>query len=202
MQHHYFVIDIVCTGIDPNKDRVVEIACRDMNSGETFSELINPQKMVSTQILDTIRSTVKKVTDARTFGAVMKSLLDWIDARSPSDSQQVVLIAHNGHMFVYPTLTKELRRAKIALSRPYILWDTAYPLKQKKLTTIEQFASPRKLTASEKIDQLFLMYESLTSTPLRSDEAISVLSQSNQLAIQRHIQQPFKTKHITVNSLA
>jgi oligoribonuclease (3'-5' exoribonuclease) len=49
----YFTIAINATGIDPEKDRLIDIACKCLDNGRLFYQTINPDMLLSTSIMQT-----------------------------------------------------------------------------------------------------------------------------------------------------
>jgi uncharacterized protein YprB with RNaseH-like and TPR domain len=74
------IIDVEATGIDPLKDRISLIAIRNPETGKIQTE---------------------RIENGEKFRKVMDILFD-MPIRE--------FIAHNGHRFVFPILTKELKR--------------------------------------------------------------------------------------------
>lgn len=199
----YIVVELSCTGIDPNTDRIVELACKDLESGQIFSELIDPQTVVPTSVLQATGCTLKRFNTCRQFREVISDLLKWIDDLNESKDSETVLIAHSGHGFIFPMITKEMRRSKTLMTRKFRLWDTYYALKQFR-GTLDQYSIETRGcigNAAAKIEVLQDLFCKMTGVMLRSDRALELLKVSNEEAIRQNPQQPFYTRYISINAL-
>lgn len=86
----FAIVDVETTGLDPNVDRVVEIACIVMQGGkqyESFSSLVNPRCPIPP-----IASAIHHITDRAVQGAPPIELLE-PTLRRLTDS--AVVVAHN-----------------------------------------------------------------------------------------------------------
>jgi hypothetical protein len=81
---------------------------------------------------------MKKLADSDNCKKVLHELICWIE-KTQSDQTNTVLISINGHRFVFPLLTKELRRSKTKITFPIVLWDASLILGQKSLTDGDGF---------------------------------------------------------------
>lgn len=205
----YIVVELSCTGIDPNTDRIVEIACKDLESGLTYSQLIDPQTIVPTAVLQATGCTLKRFTTCRQFREVMDDVLKWMSSldgdSNSAHSQEIILIAHNGHGFCFPMITKEMRRSKTLMTRKFLLWDTFYALRQyNSRKSLDQHCLESKgyvCNALSKIEVLHDLFHQMTGSMLRSDRGIEILRSTNEEAMKQNPQQPFHTRYISINSL-
>lgn len=96
-------IDLETTGLVPGFDAITEIGAARFSlradgaviPGETFSELVNPQRPISPKVSEITGIHDEMVRDARTIEAVIPDLLDYLFVE-----QRTVLLAHNARFDV------------------------------------------------------------------------------------------------------
>ncbi|ONK63292.1 uncharacterized protein A4U43_C07F13460 [Asparagus officinalis] len=123
--------DIETTGLSRQKERIIEIALRDLYGGKnsTFQTLVNPEKEVSNSYIHGIRSDMVNRPDVPRFKELVPILLQYIRSRQ-TDGRQVALFAHNGRGFDVPFLIHEFRRCKVEIPEDWLFVDTL-PLARK-----------------------------------------------------------------------
>ncbi len=87
---NYVVFDFETTGLNPQKDRIVEIGALkviDNNIVGEFNELVNPQMPIPPYISDKIHITNEMVSGKRTIEEVLPEFMDFIE--------DLPLVAHN-----------------------------------------------------------------------------------------------------------
>jgi DNA polymerase-3 subunit epsilon len=120
--------DTETTGLDPNNERIIEIAAVDGRTGKSFVQLINPNKKIPLEASRIHNITDAMVQEAQDFKEVGKLFLDFCKqagADSPGP-YQVALIAHNHIGFDLPFLKKELARNQLELPVEWVHIDSLY----------------------------------------------------------------------------
>lgn len=102
--------DTETTGLDSNKDRIIEIAAFDSTRNKTFCQLINPQMEIPKESIAICNITNEMVSEAPTFDKVAPAFIDFC-------SGECVLIAHNNDAFDIHFLRNEFERAKILMPK-------------------------------------------------------------------------------------
>ncbi len=100
--------DTETTGLFAGRDRIIEIAALDTETGKTFETLVNPEIPISQESIDICQITNEMVAEAPTFAKAGKDFLEFIGKDS-------VLIAHNNDAFDLPFLKAEYQRVGIDL---------------------------------------------------------------------------------------
>jgi DNA polymerase-3 subunit epsilon len=109
---HLIFLDTETTGLDPNKDEIIEIGCvkiTDINnllSEEVFHEYLNPVCDITKEAFNVHGISKEFLKNKPRFSEIVQKLLDFI-----GDS---VLIAHNAS-FDIKFLNKELSRADLPI---------------------------------------------------------------------------------------
>ncbi len=86
----FVVLDIETTGLDPKKDKIIEIAAVKLQRGlivAEFNTLINPQRRISREITQLTGIDNSLVADAPVLSEIIPDLTDFIDS--------AIIIAHN-----------------------------------------------------------------------------------------------------------
>ena len=213
-----FIIDVDATGIDPNIDRVIQLSALSIASGERFTRLVGQVGLVSTAITRSLGISTVELTRAPKFGTVMTDLLEWFSEQQPkpdspdtpdtpdtlaTPANAVHLVAHNGHRFVFPILTKEMRRYKIPIQHTYILWDFIYTLRQYGSTSLydqeTEFQSVQKPDCQGRIDLAINLFSEYTEYDLDDPKGYAILKKDNEEQIQANPQPAMETKFIRIN---
>jgi DNA polymerase III subunit epsilon len=106
--------DTETTGLNSEKDRIIEIAAFDPVRNKSFSQLINPKMIISEESISICNITNEMVKDALTFEEVGKMFIEFC-------SSDFVLIAHNNDSFDRPFLEAEYKRANLLMPKWYYL---------------------------------------------------------------------------------
>jgi len=190
-----FALDINATGIDARKDRLVKLAAVDLHSGQTFAEPVYQlATLVPTAVCHDAGLSIQAIQRARPFPEVWTNFVGWMVDRVGEDDvagrvdramarECITLVAQNGHHFVFPLLTKELRRHRISIDRSFTLWDYYYSLGSDDSAPLE---CQRRLQAT---------LDRFTKRALTLDD----LERDNEAAIRKNPQPPFHTSHMRVN---
>ena len=83
--HPLAVVDVETTGLDPTKDRVIEIAVIQMRGGEvegTWSSLVNPGIEIPPEVVNITGITQDDLKDAPSFDKIASDLLAHLDGRA------------------------------------------------------------------------------------------------------------------------
>lgn len=116
------VFDLETTGLSTKTDRIVEIAALVYTARGTaslsrpdlkdhFSQLVNPGKAISVEASVITGITQEMVASEPKFGDVIPEFMNWVDThREASNSEHVLLVAHNGKRFDVPVLRHEMKR--------------------------------------------------------------------------------------------
>lgn len=102
-----FFYDTETTGLDPSKERIVEIAVYDSERRREFVSLVNPNCPIPKEASAVHKITDEMVKDAPQFEEVAKQFVDFCGA-------DAILIAHNNDAFDIHFLKHEFRRAERA----------------------------------------------------------------------------------------
>lgn len=98
--------DTETTGLQPDQDRIIEIAAYDPINGRTFSRLINPGIPIPLEATNIHGITDQMVADAPSFAEIGAEFVAFC-------RDEAVLIAHNNDAFDRHFLVAEGKRAKI-----------------------------------------------------------------------------------------
>lgn len=125
------VFDIETTGLSRQKERIIEIALRDLHGGQNsvFQTLVNPGKFVKNAYIHGIRSNMVNRPDVPRFEELIPILLKYIKSRQ-RDGKQVILVAHNGRRFDVPFLISEFQRCSVEIPQDWLFLDTLYIARQ------------------------------------------------------------------------
>jgi DNA polymerase-3 subunit epsilon len=80
-RREYISVDIETTGLDPQKNRIIELAAiriKDGEAGEKYSELVYPEELVSNFITELTGITNQMLAGARRIEEVLPEFLDFI----------------------------------------------------------------------------------------------------------------------------
>lgn len=106
--------DTETTGLKPDSDKIIEIACYDAMRDTSFCTFVNPGMPIPAESTGITGITDEMVKDAPTFEDVAKQLVEFCEG-------EVVLIAHNNDNFDKHFLRAEFKAAGVPLPNyPYI----------------------------------------------------------------------------------
>jgi len=100
--------DTETTGIKPDKDRIIELAAYNPETGQTFCELINPQMPIPKEASSVHNITDEMVQNSPSFKVVGQAFIDFCGSGA-------VLIAHNNDAFDKNFLEAEYRRSDLEI---------------------------------------------------------------------------------------
>lgn len=169
MENPPFFVEVEATGIDPFDDRVTEIFAINTHSLSEFHVTTKP------------------------LGAALSQLFDWLESQKKVQAEPTVLVANQGHYFVFPLLTREIRRSRTDIKHAYQLWDLVYTYhKRRKHPTPEG-------TVRERAHGHLSNFREITGHDMCSKPGFDTLSQDNREYTQRNPQPVVRTKHLRVN---
>ena len=117
-----FLIEAETTGIDPSADRVIQLYAINVQTSKEFWVNI---KQISAPVASLV--AIEGGGAAEPFGKAIVRMFDWMeDQKRPDDDGPTYLVANQGHYYIFPILTKEMRRAGTNIDRVYLLWDLMY----------------------------------------------------------------------------
>ena len=103
-KNRYVVFDLETTGINRSKDRIVEVACLEINDGiigKHFQTYVNPERDIPSYISENILNLPNEFfKDKKKFHEIASDLIDFIN--------DATLVAHN-ISFDYPFLSNQLQ---------------------------------------------------------------------------------------------
>lgn len=119
------VFDIETTGLSRNKDRIIEIAIRDLIGGKnsTFETLINPGIHVANEDVHGISSRMVNRPDVPRFEEAIPILLQYVKSRQVV-GKPVLLFAHSGRKFDVPFIIREFERCSMKVPDDWLFVDT------------------------------------------------------------------------------
>lgn len=82
MQTHFTVVDLETTGLDPKKDKIIEIGAIQVNNGKitgTFHALVNPGRKLSDKVKELTGITDEELQKASPIEEVIKDFLQFAD---------------------------------------------------------------------------------------------------------------------------
>tara|TARA_Y100000996_G_C22183197_1_gene503734 strand:- start:34 stop:549 length:516 start_codon:yes stop_codon:yes gene_type:complete len=95
MTTRYIFYDFETTGLDPTKDKIIEMAFLD-DAGNKFESFVNPSCNLPQKITDITGITNEMLINAPPLDVVLKNLYTYLNDRPEYD---IYLIAHNNHRF-------------------------------------------------------------------------------------------------------
>lgn len=167
-----FLIDIETTGIDCMKDHVTKICIMDLKNNKHMLKIIKPP--------------------TENFKWAMSDILNF--SKDLHEDGYIYFIALNGHRFVFPILTKELRRYPIKLEHNYKFLDLLYSFRKKGIST-----SIDAIECTKRIQNICNIFENKFKIPLNSKEAFDMIYEDNIEIISKYPQSSFSTPHFNVN---
>lgn len=134
MELCYF--DLETTGVDPYKDRIVEIA---MRRGDRFPRyLVNPERSIPAQATEIHGITNEMVADAPLFSAIADEVQEMVDGAT--------LVGYNSRDFDVPMLNEHLRNSARSGLLTNFLGVIEHP--EIDLFQLWKIMEPRKLTVA------------------------------------------------------
>jgi DNA polymerase III subunit epsilon len=106
MKNRPIYYDTETTGLDPSKDRIIEIAAYDLHLNKTFSSLVNPEMEIPQSSIDICNITNEMVKNAPTFQEAGKNFIEFCN-------NDPILIAHNNDSFDIHFLKNEFKRVSL-----------------------------------------------------------------------------------------
>ena len=100
--------DTETTGLDVERELIIEIAAYDPEEDRTFASFVNPGKPIPEESVKICGITDEMVASAPTFAEVGRQFLDFCQG-------DVILVAHNGARFDQPLLENECKRHDLPL---------------------------------------------------------------------------------------
>jgi len=125
------VFDIETTGFSHSRDRIIEVAFRDLVGGKksTFHTLVNPEKVITNANVHGIRTDMVSKPDIPRMKDLIPIMLKFVESRK-LDGKPVVFIAHNGRTFDVPFFIREFKRCSFEIPSDWLFVDTL-PLARK-----------------------------------------------------------------------
>jgi DNA polymerase-3 subunit epsilon len=102
--------DTETTGIDPSKDKIIELAAYDPIENKTFSCLINPEIPIPPETTNIHHITDDMVKDSQKFAEIIPSWIEFCKGNT-------LLIAHNNDAFDQPFLQTEFKRCNVSMPK-------------------------------------------------------------------------------------
>jgi DNA polymerase-3 subunit epsilon len=110
----FAVIDTETTGLNPESDRIFEIACVEIENltltGREFHALIDPECEISPESATICKKTTSDVRGKPKFSDVIHGFLDVINYDSRGEEDRAIVVAHNAK-FDIGFINNELKRA-------------------------------------------------------------------------------------------
>lgn len=121
----YLVVDIETTGLSRLKDRIIEIAIKDLQGGwnSTFQTLINPDCHVPNSQVHHITTCMVNRPEVPRMRDLIPILIKFVNSRKKPGGL-VVIISHNGLVFDVPFLQNEFRRCSYEVPSDWLFLDT------------------------------------------------------------------------------
>ncbi|KAL3382002.1 hypothetical protein AABB24_001873 [Solanum stoloniferum] len=121
----FIIFDIETTGFSRDRERIIEIALRDLHGGEnsTFQTLVNPGCIVPNSHIHGITTGMVNRPDVPRMGDLIPILLRYVGSRQKPGGY-VVLVAHNARGFDVPFLIKEFGRCSFDIPSNWLFVDT------------------------------------------------------------------------------
>ncbi|CAL0302317.1 unnamed protein product [Lupinus luteus] len=119
------VFDIETTGFSREKDRIIEIALRDLQGGEnsTFQTLVNPQRDILNSEIHSITTQMVDRPDVPRMEDLVPILMRYVQSRQKPKGH-VLLVGHNARVFDVPFIIHEFRRCSTEIPLDWLFLDT------------------------------------------------------------------------------
>lgn len=150
--------DTETTGISPERDRIVEIACFDPEQNRTFEMFVNPGMPIPAEATAIHNISNEMVADAPTFAEVGKMMIEFCEG-------DVVLIAHNNDAFDVHFLRNEFARNNVEMPQWKFLdtlkWARRYrpDLPRHSLQFLREMYDIPKNNAHRALDDVVVMHQ-------------------------------------------
>ncbi|KAK1295032.1 hypothetical protein QJS10_CPA16g01600 [Acorus calamus] len=124
------VFDIETTGFRKDKDRIIEIAIRNLRGGKnsTFQSLVNPGIPIENTYVHKISTAMVNNPDVPRFRDLAPILLEYVGNRP------ILWVAHNCKLFDVPFLVNEFSRCSLEVPENWLFLDTL-PLARQLVTS-------------------------------------------------------------------
>ena len=159
MAYRAIYFDTETTGVNPQRDRIVEIAAFDPVRGTSFERLINPGIPIPKDVQAVHGITDEMVKDAPSFEEVAKEFIAFCDG-------DVAIVAHNLWAFDEPFLRTELMRVKQDLPSNWLCidslrWARRYrrDLPRHSLQYLRQIYGIKENQAHRALNDVMVLYE-------------------------------------------
>ncbi|CAI8615382.1 unnamed protein product [Vicia faba] len=119
------VFDIETTGLSREKERIIEIALRDLQGGpnSTFETLVNPQCFVGNSKIHGITTDMVNEAGVPRMEDLVPILLRYVQSRQKPGGY-VLWVAHNARTFDVPFIINELRRCSTPIPPNWLFLDS------------------------------------------------------------------------------
>lgn len=194
----YVIFDIETTGFSPINDGITEIGAVKVVNGSIeghYSTLVNPEKLIPPKVIELTGITNDMVKDERTISEVLPEFLEFCG--------DAALVAHNANFDV--SFIKEKSRRNGKEISPLVVDTLALAklllpaLKRHKLNQVAKYLKVnldnhhRAVDDAKATAEIFLKF-----IKMMKEEDITVLSQLNQLALERMDHTKYNTDHIII----
>lgn len=228
MDRTYFV-SIRATGLDLARDHIFELSAAPVfDTGRAqFHTYINPCVSMPPETLAAHGIQPATLVRAPTFSLAMGQFLQYVTPRAAKTSSAspipIILVAHNGHRYQWPLMTRELRWARFTIHHPIWLWDTLHlcrrlyptPLPSMRLYDIDAVLFPAVATrggVTNTCHDIEILHRMLPvvachvareTVDMRLDPArvFAQLSAANKEVVVTSGASPFATRHMSVNGV-
>lgn len=190
----FFLLDVDASGNDPMTDRIIQIAAINPMTNETFFEVIRQNVSISMSVTNPLSISPSTISNARKFGQVIQDLFSWMNT-DLEPHQPIYICAPKGHRFVFPLLTKEMRRYKIPIQRVYALWDFLYTFNRLKISA----DTPPEMNCIKRLEAFAHLFKQGTGFSIADQEGFLLLKRDNEAYISQNPQSIFQTKYLRVN---
>lgn len=112
------IFDLETTGLEPGKDRIIQIAVLHVNRGRTVTEwqtFVDPEMPIPKEATEVHHTTDEMVKGAPTLAEIKTEILWRLGLRETGKKR--LLVAYNGYHFDAPFLTAELARVGVQVGR-------------------------------------------------------------------------------------
>ncbi|KAE9593709.1 putative DNA-directed DNA polymerase [Lupinus albus] len=145
------VFDIETTGFSREKDRIIEIALRDLQGGEnsTFQTLVNPQRDIFNSDIHSITTQMVDRPDVPRMEDLVPILMRYVQSRQKPEGH-VLLVGHNARTFDVPFIIHEFHRCSTEIPPNWLFLDTL-PLARDLMKLEGTKPSSKSLAALQKL---------------------------------------------------
>ncbi|KAJ7955176.1 exonuclease DPD1, chloroplastic/mitochondrial [Quillaja saponaria] len=120
-----FVVDIETTGFSRQRERIIEIAIRDLEGGmnSCLQTLVNPERDVPNSHIHGVTTKMVKQPDVPRMEELIPILLKYIKSRQIHGGL-ALFVGHNARCFDVPFLKKEFSRCSFDIPADWLFLDT------------------------------------------------------------------------------